>query len=81
MKILKKTTKKINDPLKKDLSHLFSKSSWKKMSFELKAKNKSITLRLNEDLLEAIKSKAQEEGVDYQKWIRASLEEALDMGA
>jgi predicted DNA binding CopG/RHH family protein len=77
MKNSKKISKKNQDPLDRDLTHLFEKSGWKKFHFELKPKNKTITLRISEELLEAIKEKAESEGLDYQKWIRNSLEESL----
>ena len=81
-KLSKKTSnKKQSDPLDKDLSGLFDMKGWKKVKFEIKPKNKTITLRISEELLEAIKSKADDEGVEYQKWIRSSLEDALKKGA
>lgn len=79
---MKNSKKKNNtDPLKKDLSSLFDRKDWKKVNFELLQKNKTITLRINEELLEAIKLKANEEGIDYQKWIRESLMEKLNRSA
>ena len=76
MKVSKKV-KKNRDPLDKDLSDLFDQPGWTRINFELKPKNKTVTLRMSEDLLEAIKEKAEAEGVDYQKWMRNSLEESL----
>lgn len=85
MKNLKKKRSKMKkssiDPLKKDLSKVFDQEGWQKIKYELKPKNKSITLRLSEELLEAIKAKAEDEGLDYQKWIRGSLESALNKSA
>ena len=85
MKNSKKTSNKKNkvlaDPLNKDLSSLFSSGGWKKIKFELKPKNKSITIRISEEMLEAIKEKANDEGLDYQKWIRSSIENALNKTA
>ena len=69
------------DPLNGDLSSLFSSPDWKKIKFELKPKNKSITIRISEEMLSAIKAKAQDEGLDYQKWIRSSIEDALNKTA
>lgn len=76
-----KKNKKESDPLNKDLSSIFDKKGWKKVRFELKPKDKSITLRLSEDMLNAIKARAEDEGLDYQKWIRSSLEDALNKSA
>lgn len=85
MKNLKRTSKnkKIlnRDPLNGDLSSLFSEKGWKKIKFELMPKNKSITIRISEEMLDAIKIKAQNEGQDYQKWIRSSIEDALNKTA
>lgn len=78
-KIKAKKTEK--DPLASDLSYLFDLPGWKKVRFEFKPKNKTITLRISEELLEAIKVKAETEGLDYQKWIRNSLEESLHKSA
>jgi predicted DNA binding CopG/RHH family protein len=78
--VLKKQNPK-NDPLSGDLSQLFDKKGWKKIKFELMPKDKSITLRLSEDMLNAIKARAEGEGLDYQKWIRSSLEDALNKSA
>ena len=80
-KISNKKNKVLADPLDKDLSSLFSSSGWKKIKFELKPKNKSITIRISEEMLEAIKEKANDEGLDYQKWIRSSIEDALNKTA
>ena len=81
MKRSKKIKKADRDPLAGDLSHLFDQLEWKKIRFEFKPKNKTITLRISEDLLVAIKERAETEGLDYQKWIRNSLEESLHKSA
>ena len=70
------------DPLAGDLSHLFDKKdNWIKVNFELLMKNKTITLRISEDLLNAIKDQAESEGIDYQKWIREALAQKLNRTA
>lgn len=70
------------DPLAGDLSHLFDKKdNWVKVNFELLMKNKTITLRISEDLLNAIKDQAESEGIDYQKWIREALVQRLNRTA
>ncbi len=72
-----KRSKKKTDPLNRDLSSLFEKKGWKKIQFEIKPKNKTITLRLSEELLSAVKQRAEDDGIDYQKWIRMVLEQNL----
>ncbi len=81
MKKSKKAKKRERDPLAGDLSDFIASATWTKVRFEFKPKNKTITLRISEDLLDAIKVKADSEGLDYQKWIRNSLEESLHKSA
>jgi predicted DNA binding CopG/RHH family protein len=47
------------------------------MRFELKPKDKSVNLRLPEQLLEAVRSRAARAGIPYQRFIRIALERAL----
>jgi predicted DNA binding CopG/RHH family protein len=48
------------------------------MRFELRPKDKTISLRLPEKLLDAVRSKAEGAGVPYQRFIRMALERAVD---
>ena len=69
-----------DDPLEGDLSFLFNKENikkWKPVRYELQPKSKTITLRIAEDLLTAVKTEAEKNGIDYQKYIRHLLEEAV----
>lgn len=45
--------------------------------FELKRKDKSVNIRLPEELLNAVRSQAANEGIPYQRFIRLALERAL----
>ena len=47
------------------------------MRFEMKRKDKSVNLRLPEQLLEAVRSRAQDAGIPYQRFIRLALERAV----
>lgn len=47
------------------------------MRFEMKPKDKSVNLRLPEQLLKAVQLKAKRLGVPYQRFIRMALERAL----
>lgn len=47
------------------------------MHFEMKPKDKSVNLRLPEELLKAVQKKAKLVGVPYQRFIRMALERAL----
>ncbi len=69
-----------DDPLEGDLSFLFNKENikkWKPVRFELQPKNKTVTIRMGEDLLAALKKEAEKSGIDYQKFIRLILEQAV----
>lgn len=78
MKSSKKEGHKIEkDPLKGDLSYLLKSSGWNEVKFELRPKNKSITIRINDGLLKALKLKAKNSGLEYQKLIRLTLEKAV----
>ena len=76
MKRTKKNTSKRNsDPLAGDLSRLFDGThEGRHVSFELRPKDKTISLRLSSDLLMELKKKAEQLGIDYQKYIRIALE-------
>jgi predicted DNA binding CopG/RHH family protein len=45
--------------------------------FEVKPKDKSVNLRLPEQLLEAVRNRASRAGIPYQRFIRMALERAL----
>lgn len=75
----KKSKKRINkvDPLVRDLSELLQSDSWQRIRFELLPKNKTITIRMSENLLDAVKVQAEKSGMDYQKFIRLMLEKVV----
>ena len=79
MKSSKKNIKKTEqDPLAGDLSHLFEENGWQQVRFEFKPKNKTLTIRVSNDLLKAVKERAKEAGLDYQKWVRIALEHMVE---
>ena len=47
------------------------------MRFELRPKDKSVSLRLPEKLLSAVRSRAKRAGIPYQRFIRMALEQAV----
>ena len=77
MKNSKKKMREEVDPLDSDLSHLLAEGTWQKVRFEFKPKNKVVTIRMSEELLEAIKKQAKKSGIDFQKFIRLTLEKIL----
>lgn len=62
--------------LEQDLSDL-DFSQFKPVQFEFRPKDKSLNLRLSEDLLNAIRARAKKEGMPYQRYIRLALERAV----
>ena len=63
--------------LEQDLTDYIDRHAMRPVRFELKPKNSSISLRLSEELLKAVKAAAAREGVSYQKFIRNAVEDAV----
>jgi predicted DNA binding CopG/RHH family protein len=59
-----------------DLSE-YDLSDMTPMRFELRRKDKSVSLRLPERLLEAVRQRAKRSGMPYQRFIRMAIERAL----
>ena len=76
-----KSDKAVKDFMKKDLSEYLSPENFVKTSFEFSPKDKSITLRVSSDLLEAVQDVAKKRRLPYQKIIREALEQYLKKAA
>ncbi len=63
-----------------DLSD-FDLSGGQVVRFEMRPKDKAVSLRLPAKLLEAVRSEAKREGVPYQRFIRMAIESALHKSA
>ena len=50
------------------------------MRFELRKNDRTVSLRLPEQLYEDIKHKAESVGIPYQRFIRMAIEKALQPG-
>jgi len=61
---------------KADLSQ-YDLSGAQLIRFEIKRKDKSINLRLSEELYDAVRERAARAGLPYQRFIRLTLEQAL----
>ncbi|MEI7441763.1 MAG: CopG family antitoxin [bacterium] len=68
-----------DDPLDGDMSEFMRKNfkNARLVRFEFTRKDKSVTIRISEGLLKAIKKKAEEAGMNYQKFIRVKLEHSI----
>jgi len=67
--------------LKKDLSEYISPENFKQTSFEFAPKDKSITLRVSSELLDAVQTAAKRRRTNYQKLIRKAIENFLKKAA
>jgi predicted DNA binding CopG/RHH family protein len=78
-KILPKMTtdEEAENLLEQDLSDYLHKENFTFVSFEFKPKDKTVNLRVSEELLEKVKTVAKEEGISYQKYIRRAIEKSL----
>jgi len=72
-----KTDKSAENLLKQDLSSYIHSKNFHSTKFELNPKNQTITIRISEGLLKALKSKAKRQGIHYQKLMRQALEKYL----
>ena len=71
-----KTDEEAEAFLEQDLSDL-DFSQFKPMRFEFQPKTANVTMRLPSGLLKAVRAKAEAEGMPYQRFIRATLEQAV----
>jgi predicted DNA binding CopG/RHH family protein len=53
-------------------------SVMRRMRFEFERKDKRVNMRLPESLFEAVKVKAEQSGMPYQRFIRQVLEAAVE---
>ncbi|MBU4527765.1 MAG: BrnA antitoxin family protein [Hoeflea sp.] len=59
-----------------DLSE-YDLSQFKPMRFEIEKKTKQINLRMPESLVDALKARAKQRNIPYQRLIREAIENAL----
>jgi len=55
----------------------FDLSGAKPAAYEFRAKDTTISMRVSKDLLDAVKARAAQDGVPYQRFIRQTLEAAV----
>ncbi len=61
---------------KDDLSE-YDFSEMVPMHFEIRKKDKSISIRLPDQLLKAVKNSAKNMGIPYQRFMRMAIEQAI----
>lgn len=72
-----KTDEEAEAFLEQDLTDYLHAGNFKPMHFEIRPKQKSVNLRISEELLDSVRKRAKREGVPYQRFIRHALERAL----
>lgn len=72
-----KTDRSAEKFLNKDVSDYIHPGNFKKVHFELYPKNKTVTIRISEPLIKALKNRAKTKGISYQKLMRQALEKIL----
>jgi len=63
--------------LDQDLTDYVHLDNFVAVRFEFLPKTKQVNLRVPEPLLKAVRQKAKQEGISYQKYIRRAIEKAL----
>ena len=74
-----KTDKAAEAFLDQDLSDL-DFSQFKPVKFEFEKKEARLNMRLPASMMRALKQRAKTRGIPYQRFIRETLERALDAG-
>jgi len=64
--------------LEQDLSDYIRAETLAPFPFELRPKEKSVNLRISGGLLDAVRRRAQQQGIPYQRYIRQALESAVN---
>ena len=72
-----KTDKEAEKFLNQDLSDYISAENFAPFQFEFRPKQKSVNLRISEELLNAVRAVARRRGIPYQRYIRQTLEATL----
>jgi predicted DNA binding CopG/RHH family protein len=72
-----KSDEEAADILDRDLTTYINSENLGPSPFEYKPKQKSVNLRISEELLNAVRVAARRRGIPYQRYIRQALETAL----
>ena len=63
--------------LDRDMTDYLNLKNFTPVTFELLPKTKQVNLRFSEPLLNAVRQRAEQEGISYQKFIRRAVEGSL----
>ena len=72
-----KTDQEAEQFLERDLTDYLNLKQFTPVTFELLPKTKQVNLRFSEPLFNAVRKRAEQEGISYQKFIRRAVEGSL----
>jgi len=72
-----KTDQEAEQFLNRDLTDYLNLKNFTPVTFELLPKTRQVNLRFSEPLLNAVRQRAAQEGISYQKFIRRAVEGSL----
>ncbi len=72
-----KTDQEAEQFLERDLTAYLNLKNFTPVTFELLPKTRQVNLRFSEPLLNAVRQRAAQEGISYQKFIRRAVEGSL----
>lgn len=72
-----KTDQEAEQFLERDLTDYLNLKQFTPVTFELLPKTRQVNLRFSEPLLNAVRQRAAQEGISYQKFIRRAVEGSL----
>ena len=73
-----RTDEELEAFLEQDLSDYITPENFRRARFEFLPKTRQVNLRFSEALLDAVRERAREQGISYQRYIRQAVERALD---
>jgi predicted DNA binding CopG/RHH family protein len=73
-----RTDEELEAFLERDLSDYVTPENFKPARFEFLPKTRQVNLRFSEALLDAVRQRAREQGISYQRYIRQAVERTLD---
>lgn len=76
-----RSDKDAEELLDRDLSKYISAGNLEPYPFEYMRKQKSVNLRISDELLKAVRAAARRRGIPYQRYIRQALELAVGQRA
>lgn len=77
----RKQKRREDDPLDRDMSDFIRSGHFKRVLFEMRPKDTTVTLRVPQSLVDAAKKIAKARGVKYQKMMRQAIVDYVEKAA